>query len=133
MTTTYTGSTEARGRHRIRYLATPHVPHGWDAGFFFDETTATLFCSDRLVQPGDPPPLVEEDPIPSVRAAILAGQNGPLAHDVPYTHHTDGVIRRLAALRPTTLATMDGSSYRGDGAKALAAFSDVLRETIGPR
>ena len=29
------------------------------------------------------------------------------------------VIRRLGDLQPTTLAIMHGSSYRGDGAKAL--------------
>ena len=127
------GEVLATGGHRIRYLATPHVPHGWDAGFYFDETTATLFCSDLLFQPGDPPPLTDDDPIPAVRASILAGMQGPLAHDVPYTHHTDGVIRRLASLAPRTLATMHGSSYRGDGAKVLAALADVLRETIGPR
>ena len=34
------------GRHQIRFLASPHVPHGWDAGLFFDETEKTLFCSD---------------------------------------------------------------------------------------
>src|SRR5262245_6841143 len=124
------GEVLATGRHRIRYLATPHVPHGWDAGFFFDETTRTLFCSDLLFQPGDPPPFVDGDPIPAVREAIVVGQQGPLAHDVPYTHETDGVLRRLAALAPTTLATMHGSSVRGDGATVLAAFADVLRETI---
>ena len=26
------------GKHRLRFLATPHVPHSWDAGLFFDET-----------------------------------------------------------------------------------------------
>ncbi len=34
------GEVLALGRHRLRYLATPHVPHGWDAGFFYDETEA---------------------------------------------------------------------------------------------
>src|ERR1035441_5793374 len=26
------------GKHCIRFLSTPHVPHSWDAGLFFDET-----------------------------------------------------------------------------------------------
>jgi len=121
------------GAHRMRYLATPHLPHGWDAGLFFDETTATLFCSDLLFQGGDPEPLMEHDPIPGVRAAILAGLEGPLAHDIPYTHHTHALIRRLAALAPRTLAAMHGACYRGDGAKVLGELGDVLRETIGPR
>jgi hypothetical protein len=116
----------------MRFLATPHLPHGWDAGLFFEETTATLFCSDLLFQPGDPEPLGEQDPIPAVRAAIVAGQAGPLAHDMPYTHHTQALMRRLAALAPRTLAAMHGASYRGEGAKVLTALAEVLRETIGP-
>ena len=119
------------GRHRLRYLATPHLPHGWDAGLFFDETTATLFCSDLLFQPGDPGPLTEADPLPAVREAILAGMKGPLAHDMPYTQRTVEGIRSLAALGPRTIATMHGSSYRGDGARVLRDYAAVLRETIG--
>jgi hypothetical protein len=37
-----------------------------------------------------------------------------------------GVIRKLAQLKPETLATMHGSSYRGDGATLLHALADVL-------
>jgi hypothetical protein len=40
---------------RLRWLATPHVSHGWDAGLWFDEATRTLFCSDLCFQPGAPP------------------------------------------------------------------------------
>lgn len=126
------GETFATGRHRIRYMATPHLPHGWDAGLFFDETTRTLFCSDLFFQPGDPAPLAEESLIPAARAAIQMGLASPLAHDVPYTHHTDGMLRRLAALAPQTLAVMHGSSQRGDGARALVELAEVLRTTIGP-
>jgi hypothetical protein len=62
----------------------------------------------------------------------VAGAKGPLAHDIPYTHETDGVLQRLAALAPTTLAVMHGSSYRGDGGRLLRELAHVLRETIGP-
>src|SRR5690349_20751510 len=34
------------GRHRFRFIPTPHVPHGWDSGVLFEETGRTLFCSD---------------------------------------------------------------------------------------
>src|ERR1044071_7455050 len=34
------------GGKRVRYIDTPHVPHGWDAGVIFEETGATLFCGD---------------------------------------------------------------------------------------
>lgn len=127
------GEVLAIGTRRLRFLATPHLPHGWDAGFFFEETTRTLFCSDLVFQPGDPEPLTRADPIPGVRASILAGQAGPLAHDIPYTHHTDAALRSLAALAPETLAIMHGASYQGNGAKVLRDLADVLRETIGPR
>ena len=120
------------GRHRLRYLATPHVPHGWDAGFFFDETDGTLFCSDLFFQPGDPAPIVDSDPVPLAREAILGGLQGPLANDLPYTHATDAALRRLAALAPRTLATMHGSSFRGDGAKSILGLAAVIRDTLGP-
>jgi flavorubredoxin len=29
------------GQHRLRFLSTPHVPHGWDAGLFFEERDLT--------------------------------------------------------------------------------------------
>ena len=31
-------------------IATPHVPHGWEAQVLFDETTGTLFCGDLFTQ-----------------------------------------------------------------------------------
>ncbi|HZU97450.1 MAG TPA: MBL fold metallo-hydrolase, partial [Planctomycetota bacterium] len=29
----------ATGKRRLRFLRTPHVPHCWEAGLFFEETT----------------------------------------------------------------------------------------------
>jgi flavorubredoxin len=121
------------GRHRLRYLATPHVPHGWDAGFFFDETERTLFCSDLFFQPGDPEPLIEAGIVARARQAIQEGRNGPLANDMPYTAATDRALERLAALAPRTLATMHGSSYRGDGAVALRELAGVIAAELGGR
>ncbi len=34
------------GKYRFRYVCTPQLPHGWDAGVLFEETNQTLFCSD---------------------------------------------------------------------------------------
>jgi flavorubredoxin len=119
------------GRNLLRFLATPHVPHGWDAGLFFEETQRTLLCSDLFFQPGDPPPLTRADLVGPARAAIIGGQTGPLANDVPYTPYTDATMQRLADLGPRTLATMHGSSYTGDGAQALRGLARVLRETLG--
>ena len=38
------------GRHRFRFVPTPHLPHGWDAGVLFEETERVLLCSDLLHQ-----------------------------------------------------------------------------------
>jgi len=40
------------------------------------------------------------------------------------TPQTAPTIRRLAALKPRTIAVMHGSSYAGDGAAALNALAD---------
>jgi flavorubredoxin len=121
------------GRRRVRFLATPHVPHGWDAGLFFEETERTLFCSDLFFQPGDPQPLESGDIVTPAGAAIRGGVGSPLANDMPYTPYTGATLERLAALEPRTLAAMHGSSFRGDGAKAIRELSGVIREVLGPR
>ena len=38
------------GGKRARYLDTPHVPHGWEAGLIYEETTGTLLCGDLFTQ-----------------------------------------------------------------------------------
>jgi len=119
------------GRHRLRYLFTPHFPHGWDAGLFFEENDRTLLCSDLFFQPGDPEPLIESGIVERARETIIAGMAGPLAKDMPYTLYTDSMFQRLAALEPQTLAVMHGSSFRGDGRAAIVSLAEVIRETIG--
>jgi flavorubredoxin len=124
------GEVLSLGRHRLRFLSTPQVPHGWDAGLYFDETTRTLLCSDLFFQPGDPDPLTESDLVGQAKEAIRGGLTGPMAKDMPYTPYTDSTLRRLAALAPTTLATMHGSSFRGDGQKALLDLATALKELL---
>jgi flavorubredoxin len=121
----------AIGRHRLRFLATPHVPHGWDAGLFFEESDRTLLCSDLFFQPGDPAALTDGDVVAAASAAIRAGAKGPLANDMPYTPYTDATLGRLAALDPRTLAVMHGSSFRGDGRRALLELAAVIRAELG--
>lgn len=118
------------GRRRLRFLATPHVPHAWDAGLFFEETDKTLLCSDLFFQPGQPEPLTESDLVGSAKDAILAGLASPLANDMPYTPYTNKTLLRLAELEPRTLAVMHGSSYRGDGRKAITELAGVIKEAL---
>src|SRR6476620_4042897 len=50
------------GRHTLVWQSTPHLPHGWECGYFFDQTTETLFCGDLFTQPGTGEvPLVTSD------------------------------------------------------------------------
>src|ERR1051326_3735386 len=55
------------GKCRFRFKATPHLPHGWDAGFLFEETTRTLLCSDLLGHAGDTPPMTDSDVVGAFR------------------------------------------------------------------
>jgi glyoxylase-like metal-dependent hydrolase (beta-lactamase superfamily II) len=119
------------GSHRLKFLATPHMPHGWDAGLFFEESDKTLFCSDLFFHPGDPEPLTEADVVGRARQSITEGMAGPLAHDMPYTPYTDAQLRRLANLDPCTLAIMHGSSFHGDGGKAILDLAEVIKEKLG--
>jgi len=119
------------GKYRYRLLHTPHLPHGWDAGMLFEETQRTMFCSDLFHQVGDVEPSTESDVIGRFREALTQYQASPLANYMPYTPHTERLLTELAALKPQTLATMHGSSFVGDGEKALLDLRPVLKELLG--
>lgn len=105
-------------RRRVRYVDTPHIPHGWDAGVLYDEGTGTLLCGDLFTQLGDAPAVTTGD---IVGPAIAAED---LFHASSLNPGMGGVIRRLAGLSPRTLALMHGPSYVGNGAAALLALAD---------
>lgn len=118
------------GAHRLRFLATPHVPHCWDAGLFFEGTHRTLLCSDLFFHPGETEPLIESGVVDRAREAIIGGLSSPLAKDMPYTPYTDSTLQRLAGLEPQTLALMHGSSFRGDGRQAILDLAVVIKEIL---
>lgn len=101
-----------RGR-RVRYIDTPHTPHGWDAGVMFEEGTGTLLCGDLFTQVGSSPPLTTSDIVgPAIAGEDMFGYSS--------LNPTMGAtIRSLAALQPRTLALMHGPAFAGDGAAAL--------------
>jgi flavorubredoxin len=127
------GGTFATGKYRFRYCQTPHLPHGWDAGVLFEETQRTLFCSDLFHQIGDVEPLTSDDVVGRSHQALKAYQAGILAEYMPYTPLTAQNLKKLADLKPETLAIMHGSSFEGDCARALDDFNAVLREVFAPR
>jgi hypothetical protein len=103
---------------RVRYLDTPHIPHGWEAGVLFEETTGTMMCGDLFTQLGDGPALTDRD---IVGPAIVAEDLFKYSSLNPGMGST---IRNLATLSPRTLALMHGPSFAGDGAAALRALAD---------
>ena len=118
------------GEHRVRFIQTPHVPHCWDAGLMFEETTGTLLCSDLFHQLGDVEPWTESDVIERARKTLVDYQAGPFANYMPYTKNTDIIMQKLAALKPRTIAPMHGSAYMGDGERAIRDVAVVMREVL---
>ena len=60
------------GGKRVRFIDTPHTPHGWDAGVLFEEQTRTLMCGDLFTQLGDGAALTESDIVgPAIAAEEL--------------------------------------------------------------
>ena len=106
------------GAKRVRFIDTPHTPHGWDAGVLYEETTGTLLCGDLFTQLGDGPALTTGD----VVGPAIAGED--LFHYASLNPGMGATLRRLAALAPKTLALMDGPSFTGDGADALHALAE---------
>jgi hypothetical protein len=119
------------GRHRFRFLATPQVPHGWDAGLLFDEVEQTLLCSDLFFHPGDPEPLAGSEIVGRAKDAIRDNLAGPLAKDMPYTPYTDSTLQRLATLKPKSLAVMHGSSFQGNGRQAILDLAGAIKDLLG--
>ena len=121
------------GSYRFRFIPTPHVPHGWDAGVLFEESEGTLFCSDLFHQWGQHEATTSSSIIERCKDALEQSEAGPFANYVPYTHHTGLVLHGLADLNPQTLAVMHGSCYYGDGRQALRDLATVMRDVLGPK
>ncbi len=112
---------------RVRYIDTPHVPHGWEAGVLFEESTRTLLCGDLFTQLGDGAALTSSD---IVAPAIVAED----MFNYSSLHPTMGAtIRQLAALSPRTLALMHGPSFDGDGSAALCALAGEYERRMRDR
>jgi flavorubredoxin len=112
------------GGKRLRYIATPHVPHGWDAGVFFEETTSTLLGGDLFTQGGDGPAMSTDSPM---EATIAAEQQFGYTCRAP---HTASTLEGLASLQPTTLALMHASAHRGAADVWLRELADFHRTAI---
>jgi flavorubredoxin len=115
------GEEVSLGRHSVRWLYTPHVPHAWECGYLYESTTRTLLCGDLFTQPGHRhDPLTETD-ILAPSEAMRAGMDY-FAH----SPRTGELIEKLAGTGPTTLACMHGSAWRGDGGALLRELAARL-------
>jgi flavorubredoxin len=122
---TEAGDTHDIGGHRLRFIATPHVPHNWESGLWFDETTSTLLAGDLLTHTGQCPALTESDCI----APALDAES--LFHATGLTTNLAPTLEQLAQLTPTTLALMHGASFSGDGAGQLRGLADGYAAMAG--
>jgi flavorubredoxin len=112
------------GGKRVRWIDTPHVPHGWDAGVIFEETTGTLLCGDLFTATGKSPGLTDND---IVGPAEMAED---IFHATCLAPTTGTTIRGLADLAPTTLGLMHGPSFNGDCVGALKSLADVYEARV---
>jgi flavorubredoxin len=115
------GETLRLGRHTLRWLDAPHVPHGWECGYLFEERTRTFLCGDLFTQGG-----ATHEPVTT--SDILEPSEAMRASLDYYAHapNTEATILRFADLEPTTLACMHGSAWRGNGRTLLGELAARL-------
>ena len=117
------GETLSLGKRNIKWYDTPHLPHAWECGFIMEDTTKTLFCGDLFTQGGDSTlPITESD---------ILGPSEAFRKELDYFSHTKNVhqlLEHLALARPSTLACMHGSAWKGNGKELLLALAESLSE-----
>jgi glyoxylase-like metal-dependent hydrolase (beta-lactamase superfamily II) len=116
------GETLSLGRRTVRWLDTPHLPHGMECGYLFDETDRALLCGDLFCQPGSSVAALTES------ASAIWEPSEVLRQSFPYAPIRDagGVVDRLARHEPRVLACMHGSSFAGDGGALLRQLGAAL-------
>lgn len=112
------------GGHTIRWIDTPHVPHAWEAGLIYDETTRTLFCGDLFTRTGSYAAASDDD---IVGPAIAAED---MFHSCSLAPNSASTVRRLADLDVATLALMHGPVFAGDCRAALLDLADDFDRRI---
>src|SRR5260370_26698996 len=110
------------GGRRVRRLDTPHVPHCWDAGLLYEETTGMLFTSDLFTHGGDSAAVTGGDIVgPATTAEKQFGFTA-------VTPATGATIRRLAGLAPRPLGVMHGSSFPRAAAPVLQPLPGIYHD-----
>ncbi len=112
------------GGKRVRYIDTPHVPHAWESGIIYEETTKTLFTGDLFTQTGNGPALTGSSIVGNAIAAEEA------FHAMALTPNTPAIIRQLKQLGAARLAVMHGSCFNGDCAAELEALAVYVENAL---
>jgi flavorubredoxin len=115
------------GGKRVRWIDTPHVPHGWEAGLLFEESTSTLFTGDLFTAVGESAAITDAD----IVEPAIAGEE--MFHASALTPLTAPTIRRLADIDATTLALMHGPAFTGDGRGALEGLASYYETALQTR
>lgn len=117
------------GRHRYRFVPTPHLPHGWDAGVLFEEKLGVLLCSDLFHQIGDVEPVTSADVLGRWDAAVAAYQAHPVLMDyLPLMPATRRRLNELADLQPRV--RLYGRRHLRNDAACDGLAQDVLLLTF---
>ncbi len=115
------GETLSLGKHQVQWFDAPHLPHAWECGYLFEDATKTLLCGDLFTQGGAyHPPVTESDILEPSEA---------YRKQLDYFSQAKNVVQLMAPLaqtRPTTLACMHGSAWKGDGEKLLTELARRL-------
>jgi flavorubredoxin len=112
------GETLDLGKHKLRFIETPHVHH-WDSMMIVEEITRSLFPSDLFIQPADQPPIVSENL--SALMLDLYRAAGIFAHEFPVRQ----VVERLTRLDLAWIHPMHGGSFER---AALPNYAAALTE-----
>ena len=115
------GEPLAIGRHTLQWFDTPHVPHGWDCGLLMETSTGTFLCGDLFTQPGHGDQALTDGDI--------LGPSEAFRQPMDYFAHapqTTATLLRLARQKPSTLACMHGSAWRGDGGALLRHLAEAV-------
>jgi len=111
------GSVIELGKHRLRFIETPHVHH-WDSMMVYEETTGSLFPADLFIQPGEQPAIQRED-LGAAMCQLYRGA-GIFGGDKPVLQCVD----RIEKLAPKWCHPMHGGSMTAD---TLAHYIRALR------
>ncbi|KRB87430.1 FprA family A-type flavoprotein [Noviherbaspirillum sp. Root189] len=109
------------GKHSVKWLDAPHLPHGWETGYLMDTGTKTMFCGDLFTQGGIGARALTEEDILETSEAFRQ----PLDY-FSHSTNTRQLMEKLASELPDTLACMHGSAWKGDGANLLRALGERL-------